>query len=329
MIAAPPAPLSIDFHALGLEKRQALVDDVRTGLTKTPKELPPRWFYDDYGSELFEQITELPEYYQTRTEAAILRQYAPDIAARTAPEAIVELGSGSSLKTRLLIDAARAQGELHCFVPFDVSAAIVEQSAIQLLHQLPDLRIHAVIGDFAQHLDRIPRVGRQLIVFLGSTMGNFLPDARLRFLRDVRALLQPGDAFVLGVDLVKDERELVAAYDDAAGVTAAFNLNVLNVINSELGANFDPGSFQHVARWDREREWIEMHLRSLRDQEVVIPGADLRVSFTAGELLRTEISAKFTRSRIEEAFAASGLRLEAWYTDERQRFAEALAVAAS
>ncbi|MBV9119153.1 MAG: L-histidine N(alpha)-methyltransferase [Chloroflexi bacterium] len=323
---APPAPLTVHFHSLGQGKRQALIADVRAGLTRTPKELPPRWFYDDYGSELFEQITELPEYYQTRTEAAILQACAADLARRVEPEAIVELGSGASTKTRLLIEAAYQSGTLRHFVPFDVSAAIVEQSAIRLLADFPELAVHAVIGDFGEHLDRIPRHGRQLVIFLGGTMGNFLPDQRARFLRDVREMLQPGDAFLLGVDLVKDAAELVAAYDDAQGVTAAFNLNVLRVINNELGANFELEHFEHVARFDTSTNWIEMHLRSLRDQEVSIPGADLSVRFAQGETVRTEISAKFTRATIEKAFAGAGLRLEAWYTDERGRFAEALAV---
>jgi L-histidine N-alpha-methyltransferase len=325
LVTSPAAPLTVEFHHLGLDKRQALIDDVRAGLTKTPKELPPRWFYDDHGSELFEQITELPEYYQTRTEAAILRASAVDVIARVCPASIVELGAGASTKTRLVIAEARREGTLEWFVPFDVSDGIVQRAAKELLHEYPGLNIHAVIGDFAAHLDRIPRFGRQLVIFLGGTIGNFLPGDRQAFLRAVAALLQPGDGFLLGMDLVKDRSELVAAYDDAQGVTAAFNLNVLRVINRELNADFDTSSFAHLARYDEQTDWIEMHLRSLRRQTVRIPGAGLTVEFEEGELIRTEISAKFTRPRLEACFDDAGLHLDAWYTDDRQRFALALA----
>ncbi|HLG73919.1 MAG TPA: L-histidine N(alpha)-methyltransferase [Chloroflexota bacterium] len=324
-MSAPAAPLTVEFHHLGLDKRQALIDDVRAGLTRNPKELPPRWFYDDHGSELFEQITELPEYYQTRTEAAILRANAQDVIERARPASIVELGAGASTKTRLLIAEGRREDVLDWFVPFDVSDGIVQRAARELLHEYPGLRIHAVIGDFTDHLDRIPRFGRQLVIFLGGTMGNFLPPQRQAFLDSVSRMLDPGDTFLLGVDLVKDRTELVAAYDDAQGVTAAFNLNVLNVINRELDANFDLSAFAHLARYDEEKDWIEMHLRSLRNQRVSIPGAELTVDFREGELMRTEISAKFTRPRVEEFLAGSGLRLQAWYTDDRHRFALALA----
>ena len=327
MSPANSAPLTVEFHHLGSDKRQALIDDVRAGLSKSPKELPPIWFYDDRGSELFEQITELPEYYQTRTEAAILRDSAEDIIRRSCPQAILELGAGASTKTRILIDSARQAGDLERFVPFDVSDGIVQRAARELLREFPGLTIHAVIGDFGEHLDRIPRFGRQLVVFLGSTIGNFFPEQREAFLRDVRGLLRPGDRFLLGVDLVKDRGELVAAYDDAQGVTAAFNLNVLRVIDDELDANFDLDAFEHLARYDEGNHWIEMLLRSRRRQQVVIPGADMVVRFEEGELLRTEISAKFTRPRLEEAFASAGLHMDAWYTDARQRFALALACA--
>lgn len=324
-MSAPAAPLTVEFHHLGLDKRQALVDDVRAGLTRSPKQLPPRWFYDDHGSELFEQITELPEYYQTRTEAAILRDSARAIIQRTDPLSIVELGAGASTKTRVLLAEARRAGSLDWFVPFDVSDGIVQRAAKELLHEYPGLNIHAVIGDFAAHLDRIPRFGRQLVIFLGGTLGNFFPEDRQAFLAAVSDLLQPGDTFLLGVDLVKDQAELVAAYDDAQGVTAAFNLNVLNVVNRELGADFDLSAFAHVALYDQRSDWIEMHLRSLRSQIVRIPGADLTVEFDQGELMRTEISTKFTRSRLEDCFAQAGLRMDGWYTDDRQRFALALA----
>ncbi len=319
-------PLTLEFHALGQGTRQALIDDVRAGLGRQPKELPPRWFYDERGSELFELITELPEYYQTRTEAAILRQCASDVVQRVQPRSILELGAGASTKTRLLIEAAHSSGELRWFQPFDVSDAIVQRAARDLLRDFPGLTIHAVIGDFKEHLDRIPRFGRQLVVFLGSTIGNFFPDERRSFLSAVRQLMGPEDAFLLGVDLVKDPLVLEAAYDDAQGVTAQFNLNVLSVINRELQADFDLGSFRHVACYDRENQWIEMHLRSLGNQIVHIPGAGFTAEFKEGELMRTEISAKFTRQRVDESFAQAGLRTEAWYTDREERFALALAV---
>jgi len=318
-------PLTVEFHHLGLNKRQALIDDVRSGLRRSPKELPPRWFYDDRGSELFELITELPEYYQTRTEAAVLQRCASEIIQRTCPEALVELGAGASTKTRLLLGAGRREGTLRTFVPFDVSDGVVQRTARELLQEFPGLTIHAVIGDFTEHLDRVPRFGRQLVVFLGSTIGNFFPPEREAFLRGVRGLLQPGDAFLLGIDLVKDRGELVAAYDDAQGVTAAFNLNVLAVINRELDADFDLEAFAHVARYDEEQHWIEMHLRSLERQTVNILGADLIVDFAEHELMRTEISAKFTHQRVQDFFTDAGLQLEAWYTDEQERFALALA----
>jgi L-histidine N-alpha-methyltransferase len=318
-------PLTVEFHHLGSDKRQALIDDVRTGLGASRKELPPIWFYDDRGSELFEQITELPEYYQTRTEAAILRASAQDVVARTCPEVILELGAGASTKTRILIDAARRAGTLERFVPFDVSDGIVQRAARDLLREFDGLTVHAVIGDFAEHLDRIPRFGRQLVVFLGSTIGNFFPPQRQAFLRAVGDLMHPGDAFLLGLDLVKDRDELEAAYDDTQGVTAAFNLNVLEVINRELNADFDIAAFAHQARYDEKQHRIEMLLRSLRRQTVHIRGADMTVDFAEGELLRTEISTKFTRPLVEDMCAQAGLTLDAWYTDERDRFALALA----
>ncbi|MGH2469795.1 MAG: L-histidine N(alpha)-methyltransferase [Chloroflexota bacterium] len=322
------APLTLEFHALGTSKLEALRADVRAGLTSLPKELPPRWFYDDAGSELFERITELPEYYQTRAETEILAACSQQIAQRFEPHALVELGSGSSTKTRLLLDAARRAGHLEWFVPFDVSDTIVRESSLRLLEDYPGLAIHAIIGDFFEHLDRIPRFGRQLLVLLGGTIGNFFPDQRQAFLLAVSRLMRPQDAFLVGLDLVKDAATLVAAYDDAQGVTARFNLNVLRVLNRELGADFDLARFTHVARYDAAEHRIEMHLRSLSAQTVHIRGANLAASFAAGELLRTEISTKFTRADIEADFAIAGLKLSGWYTDRLQRFALALAVLA-
>jgi L-histidine N-alpha-methyltransferase len=314
------APITIAIHTFGRELRDDLVRDVRAGLAADPKSLPPRWFYDERGSELFEAITRLPEYYQTRTETAILTDSAPDVVARVRPEELVELGAGSAEKTRLLIEPA-IRDRLTCFVPFDISEAFLQLTARRLATDFPGLAVYAVVGDFSMHLDRVPRHGQQLVAFLGSTIGNFDDDQRGRFLRQVRELLRPGDAFLLGVDLVKDEAELVAAYDDAAGVTAEFNLNLLRVLNRELEADFDLGAFEHVASFDRERSRIEMRLRARSPQRVTIPGAHIVVDFAAGEALLTEISVKFTRESIRRELETSGMSLARWYSDPRERFA--------
>jgi L-histidine N-alpha-methyltransferase len=314
------APITIAIHTFGQDLHADLVADVREGLTASPKTLPPRWFYDQRGSELFEAITRLPEYYLTHTEAAILRRVAPDVMAAVRPRTLVELGAGTARKTRTLIEAG-LRDRLACFVPFDISEATLQQTARRLAAEFPGLSVYAVVGDFAKHLDRVPRYWRQLIVFLGGTIGNLDDVERRAFLDQVRDLLQPRDAFLLGVDLVKDEAELVAAYDDAQGVTAEFNRNVLRVLNRELSADFDLAEFDHVARFDRERSRIEMHLRSLRAQVVHLPGAGLTVEFAPGELVRTEISVKFTRASVERALRQSRLALAAWHSDSEQRFA--------
>ena len=321
------APITIAIHTFGRDLREDLVRDVRAGLNARPKTLPPRWFYDERGSELFEEITRLPEYYQTRTETAILTEVAPEVVATVRPEALVELGAGSAEKTRLLIDAA-VRDRLSCFVPFDISEAFLQQTARRLATDFPGLAVYAVVGDFTMHVDQVPRHGRQLVVFLGSTIGNLDREQRLAFLGQVRGLLQPDDAFLLGVDLVKDEAELVAAYDDSAGVTAAFNLNLLQVLNRDLGADFDLDGFEHVALFNREQSRIEMHLRSRRRQWVSIPGAGMVVDFQPGEEMRTEISVKFTRESIQRELEESGLAVARWYTDDRRRFALCLCVPA-
>jgi L-histidine N-alpha-methyltransferase len=316
------APITIAIHAFGRHWREALVADVREGLTRDPKVLPPRWFYDEHGSELFDAITQLPEYYQTRTEAEILQRHGADIIEAVKPETIVELGAGFCTKTRLLLGAARDQGDLKCFLPMDISEAILQRTARDLVEEFDGLKVYAMVGDFVEHIDEVPRLGgRQLVVFLGSTIGNFNAVERDAFLRAVRALMQPGDAFLLGVDLVKDRAELIAAYDDAQGVTAAFNLNLLNMLNRELGADFDSDGFEHVALYNEDDSRIEMHLRSRRDQRVSIPGAEVEVEYRAGEMMRTEISSKFTPESVSRHFDAAGIRLTGWYTDGRKRFA--------
>jgi L-histidine N-alpha-methyltransferase len=296
----------------------ALRDDVRRGLTATPKTLPPKWFYDAHGSELFERITELPEYYPTRAEREILVDRAGEIAAAARARTLVELGSGSSEKTRHLIDAL---GDLDTYVPVDVSESALTQAGRALIAERPGLDVHALIADFTADLTLPDTPGPRLVAFLGGTIGNLLPAERAVFLASVRALLAPGDTLLLGTDLVKDERVLVPAYDDAAGVTAAFNKNVLAVVNRELGADFDAGAFDHVALWNPHDEWIEMRLRSRTAQTVKVPALGLAVDFAAGEELRTEVSAKFREEGVRAELAAAGLELTHWWTDRAARFA--------
>ncbi|MFD9033469.1 L-histidine N(alpha)-methyltransferase [Streptomyces sp. NPDC059567] len=299
--------------------------DVLHGLTRLPKELPPKWFYDARGSELFEQITKLPEYYPTRAEREILIARAHDIAAATGARTLVELGSGSSEKTRFLIDALLP--ELDSYVPVDVSESALRGAAEALLAERPGLHIHALVADFTRGLALPGTPGPRLVAFLGGTIGNLLPHEREVFLRSVRAMLTPGDALLLGTDLVKDEATLVAAYDDAAGVTAEFNKNVLAVIARELDADVQPDDFDHVALWDHEREWIEMRLRARHALTVKIPELDLVVPFEAGEEVRTEVSAKFRQAGVRAELAEAGLEMTRWWTDKEGRFALSLATA--
>ncbi|MEU9052301.1 L-histidine N(alpha)-methyltransferase [Streptomyces sp. NPDC048384] len=302
----------------------ALRADVLKGLTSTPKTLPPKWFYDAQGSELFEKITELPEYYPTRAEREILVDRAGEIAAATGARTLVELGSGSSEKTRYLIDALTG---LHTYVPVDVSESALTLAGHALIEERPELDVHALIADFTGGLALPDTPGPRLVAFLGGTIGNLLPAERAAFLASARSLLSPGDALLLGTDLVKDERVLVEAYDDAAGVTAAFNKNVLAVIDRELGADFDPAAFDHVAVWDADHEWIEMRLRSRTAQTVKVPALGLAVDFAAGEDMRTEVSAKFRKEGVRAELSAAGLELAHWWTDGEGRFALSLSVA--
>ncbi|MFI2372774.1 L-histidine N(alpha)-methyltransferase [Streptomyces sp. NPDC018833] len=298
--------------------------DVLHGLTRTPKVLPPKWFYDARGSELFEEITRLPEYYPTRAEREILAARAGEIAAATGARTLVELGSGSSEKTRFLLDALT---DLHTYVPVDVSESALTGAAQVLLAERPGLDVHALIADFTRGLALPGTPGPRLVAFLGGTIGNLLPAERAVFLRSVRDLLTPGDSLLLGTDLVKDEAVLVRAYDDAAGVTAQFNKNVLAVIARELGADVDPADFDHVAVWDREHEWIEMRLRARSALSVKIRELDLVVPFEAGEELRTEVSAKFRQEGVRAELAGAGMALTHWWTDEAGRFALSLSTA--
>jgi len=331
-------------HRLPADYRAAsLRADALAGLTATPKSLPPKWFYDAQGSALFEKITELPEYYPTRTERAILRAVAPEVAALTGATTLVELGSGSSEKTRLLLSALRDAGTLRGYVPVDVSESALAAAGDALAAEYPGLAVHAVVADFENYLG-VPSgdsvagngaraegdaaAGPRLVAFLGSTIGNMVPAERGVFLRRVRARMRPGDAFLLGTDLVKDPAVLVAAYDDSAGVTAAFNKNVLAVLNAELGADFDLDAFEHVAVWDAEHEWIEMRLRAASAQSLLVRDLGLTVEFAAGEEMRTEVSAKFRQAGVAAELAAAGLAVRSWWTDPGGQFGLSLAVPA-
>ncbi len=303
----------------------ALRADVAAGLTATPKWLAPKYFYDARGSELFEQITRLPEYYPTRAERAILAARVGEIARHTGAKTLVELGSGSSEKTRLLLDALHDQGTLARFVPLDVSGSALRAAAAAVAGEYPDLQIHGIVGDFTRHLGAVPSGDGRLVAFLGGTIGNLLPDERAAFFAAVRRTLAPGEWLLLGTDLVKDPATLVRAYDDAAGVTAEFNRNVLRVLNRELGADFDVDAFEHVARWNDAQEWIELSLRARRPMTVRVSALDLTVRFAAGEELGTEVSAKFRRERVAAELAAAGFALDRWWTDPEDRFGVSLA----
>jgi L-histidine Nalpha-methyltransferase len=312
---------------LSAEDERSLANDVLDGLTRPFKEIPPKHFYDARGSELFERICNLPEYYPTRTEREILLGHADGIIRHTGAGELVELGSGSAEKARILLGAMARAGTLRRYVPLDVSESAVEAAAEELLQEFDELRIHAVIGDFERHLAHVPppEDTPRIIALLGGTIGNFPPGTRRRLLRQIGALLGPRDRLLLGTDLIKDPAIIEAAYDDADGITADFNRNVLHVINRELDADFAPEAFEHIAFFDRRHEWVEMRLRARRPCTVLVARLALRVDFAAGEELRTEISAKFTRARAEADFQAAGLELDHWYTDPDELFALSLA----
>jgi L-histidine Nalpha-methyltransferase len=320
-------PLTDDVQIvsrLGADER-TLAFDVLDGLTRPFKEIPPKHFYDTEGSRLFERITELPEYYPTRSERAILTARSADIVRETGAAELIELGSGVPTKTLLLLDAMRDAGTLDRYVPFDVSEVVLRESAENLIERYPGIRVYGVVGDFERHLDALPPAeGPRIVAFLGGTIGNFPPGSRRKFLRSIARVLRPQDALLLGTDLVKDPAVLEAAYNDSAGVTAAFNRNLLAVINRELDADFDLDAFEHVAFYDREQEWIEMRLRALTPQVVEVRKLGITVHFANREELRTEISAKFTRDRLEADLAAAGLGLREFLTDPGDLFALSL-----
>jgi L-histidine N-alpha-methyltransferase len=318
----------VDVHLTADDLRAALRADADRGLRSTPKDIPPKWFYDTRGSQLFDEITRLPEYYPTRRERAILIEHASEIAAITRADTLVELGSGTSEKTRILLDALRDAGTITRFVPFDVSEQTLRDAADAVHRDYPSVAVHAVVGDFEHHLGSIPGGGRRIVAFLGGTIGNLLPPARAEFLLDIAKGLGLDDHLLLGLDLVKDVDRLVAAYDDAQGVTAEFNKNVLLVMNRELDADFDVAKFEHVAAFDRESSRIEMRLRAVDTHTVEVRSLGLAVPFAAGEEMRTEVSAKFTREQIAEELEAAGMHLTHWWTDPDGDFALLLARAA-
>jgi L-histidine N-alpha-methyltransferase len=315
----------IDMHLTEAERQAELEADARTGLTAELKNLPPKYFYDARGSELFEEITRLAEYYPTRAERSILAADGATIARASGADTLVELGSGSSEKTRLLLDGLEESGRLRCYMPIDVSRTALEQAVETLGAAYPALDIHGVVADFERHLALLPDEGNRMVAFLGSTIGNLTPQRRLDFLTELRGRLRPGETLLLGADLVKDERRLVNAYDDASGVTAEFNRNVLRVLNRRLGADFDPDRFDHVAVWNPVEEWIEMRLRTREEMRVRMQVIGLTVDLARHEDIRTEISAKFRRERLEAELNQAGLRPEGWWTDPDGDYALALA----
>ncbi|MGH3770887.1 MAG: L-histidine N(alpha)-methyltransferase [Pseudonocardiaceae bacterium] len=324
----------LEIHLSDSDAADALHHDARIGLSADPKWLQPKWFYDARGSELFEQITTLPEYYPTRTERELLRRRAEEIADRivvqgTVVDTLVELGSGSSEKTRLLLDAFTATGSLRRFVPLDVSESALRGAMAAVALEYPGLAVHGVVGDFTRHLELLPagESGRRLVAFLGGTIGNLLPAERAGFITALRGALDPGELLLLGAGLITDPAVMVPAYDDAAGVTAEFNRNVLHVLNRELGADFEVDAYDHVAVWDATHEWIEMRLRARYAMTVRLPAVGMTVRYAKGEVMRTEVSVKFRRAGLGAELADAGFADQEWWTDSDDRFALVLATA--
>jgi L-histidine N-alpha-methyltransferase len=317
--------ITIDVHLPPGGPLSGMAADVRAGLTKPFKELSPRYFYDERGSELFERITELPEYYPTRAEREILRRHSHEICASAGePATLIELGSGSALKTRVLLDAMRDVGCLEAYAPVDISERITRDTAAAVAAEY-GIAVHGLVCDFERDLERMPLAGPRVIALLGGTVGNFEPAQRASFLSRVANLLGDEDRFLLGTDLVKDRERLEAAYNDSAGVTAEFNKNVLAVLNRRLGARFDLDAFEHVAFWDPDNLWMDIRLRSLADQVVELSSLGLGIDFRRGEEMRTEISTKFAREGLAGIYAESGLAMVDWWTDPEGLFALSLA----
>ncbi|TQN31004.1 L-histidine N-alpha-methyltransferase [Haloactinospora alba] len=314
-----------DRHLTPDDLTKTLRRDVAEGLAAVPKTLPPKWFYDQRGSALFDRITRLPEYYPTRAEHAALHNHAGEIVRAAGADTLVELGSGSGEKTRLLLEALRARASLNGFVPVDVSGEFLEEAATRIAAEYPDMRVHVAVADFERHAHLLPTRGRRLVAMLGSTIGNQTPEGRRALLADLHGTMAPGETLLLGLDLVKSRERLLAAYDDSRGVTAEFNRNVLHVVNRGLDADFEPDAFDHVACWNEESEWVEMRLRARERQRVHLTALDLTVDFASGEDVRTEISAKFRRDRVSSELARAGFTVRGWWTDPGEDFALVLA----
>lgn len=312
-------------HPLERADRDAVLAELRRALTAEPRRLPSKYFYDDRGSELFERITELPEYYPTRTEAALLAAVADDVVRLTGARELVEIGSGAATKTRILLDAMERAGQLHLYVPMDVSEGTVRRVARELAAVYPTLSVHGVVGDFMSHLGEIPDPDERLVIFLGGTIGNLAPAEARRFLRELGTQMRRGEHLLLGVDRIKERATLEAAYNDSAGVTAEFNHNILPVVNGVTGGDFDPARFRHLARWNEAENRIEMWLRAAEAHRVRLPDLDIEIDLEEGEEILTEISTKYDRELAEGLLADSGFALERWYTDGEEKFALCLA----
>jgi len=321
----PPSRVRVDVLLDDAERRAALDEATLRGLTDTPRQIPAIWLYDERGSLLFDEITRLPEYYLTRTEREILEERAPEIAFETGAETFIELGSGTSEKTRLLLNALVAQRTLRRFVPLDVSEEVLVASAYAIAQEYPGLEVHAVVGDFERHLASLPAGGRRLFAFLGSTLGGLQVEARATFLRAVATSLGADDTLLLGLDLVKSKARLEAAYADSSGLSETFQRNGLANLDRELGSSFSQGRFEHYAAWDPECEWVDIGFRSIGAQEVHVQGLGLDVALADGELLRTSVSTKFRRECVRAELAAIGLELVRWWTDANGDFAVCLA----
>ena len=324
MRAKGDAPVTVSHLTEPTDYHAQLLEDVHHGFTSYRKHLPSQYFYDSLGSDLFEEITQLPEYYLTRAETEILNEHADEIMQRVQPRELIELGSGSSRKTQILIEAMHHVGSGNTYVPIDVSEAALRDAAQALCDDYTWLKIDGLVGDYMADLDKVPRHGRRLIAFLGSTVGNYVPTLRYTLFRTVAAALEPGDALLLGVDLVKDEAEMVAAYNDSAGISAEFNLNILRIVNRELDADIPLDAFEHVTRFDKQFSCMAQSLRAKREVVANIRELDLAVTFLEGEEIHTEVSCKFTKAQISHDFDAAGLHLDDWLTDSQNRFALAL-----
>ena len=316
--------ITIDVH-LTTQDPETIHTELRNGLLSSPRVLPTKYLYDDRGSELFEQICELPEYYQTRTEFQILSTYADQIVARSEADELVELGSGAATKTRVLLDAMDRADQLRCYVPFDVSEGIVRRVAQEMVDEYDGLQVHGVVGDFLSHLEHIPNGGKRLVVFLGGTIGNLDEAEGSAFLGSVNDEMATGDHLLLGVQFVTEVNRLEAAYNDSAGVTAEFTKNIIPVMQEMVGADFNPDTFDHVARYNPDNSRIEIFLRSNKHQTVTLPDLDLTLPLEEGEEIRTEISTKYDRTRADGLLTNAGFECVEWYADSEELLGLALA----